>query len=272
MLTPKASSSQPPTLSRPLALAFFGMLPRWEQAPRSELCEKPGIDVLTHLVLPALRDRVLRTALRSRNDRTTASSGFDAVHVYAHTFDTANSSSGCGPSLHTNILAALREAFASMANEVTVQALTITSHTSALVHPHMQALRRRFNTAPEVYMRRHTALFSMERAVDLLKESGGTPVILLRWDTVFFAPAAFHKLNFALLYRANWCTAVNIRSPGAAESCVVMRSFTSHDCAIAPTSLASAADGDTPGVPDYWFAGNANLMRLFVGGGGFPSV
>ena len=263
-----------PTPARPpsvLALAFFGMLPRFYQEKSSDTCKQAGVDVLAGLVLPALRDLVLRTALRPKDNERPArgSGGFDAFHVYAHTFDTATigyTPSSCD--LRTTVLSALHEAFESI-DEVAVRALTVTHHASALAHPHIQALRRRYN---EAHSRRHTALLSMERAVSLLSEPGGTAVLLLRWDCIFFAPTAFHKLNYALLYRANWCTA---RSAGASGGgCYTMSAFASTDCGQADQdnalsdAAAAHAETDTPGAPDYWFAGNATSMRLFVGGAG----
>ena len=233
---------------RLLAITFYGMLPRFNrEAPSPATCEKAGLDVLAHLVLPALRDRVVRTALRST---TGNDGGFDKVHIYGHTFDIANKSQ-C--SLRMSLLSTLHSTFGpSMIGVVDVLALGATNLALAMASAPIQALHKRY---PESIAHRHIDLFSMEQAVGLLTNgmAGTTPVLMLRWDCIFWAPTSLHTLNYHLFYRANWCAAT--RSPAVPGECIPMK----------PTSIPGCTAGnasDAPGVPDYWFVANASAMRL----------
>jgi hypothetical protein len=192
------------------ALCFFGSLPRFQRRD-SGTCKSLGKDVqvLHQLVLPLLRDRVLRPSA--------ASATFDEVAVYGHTWNLAN----C-PGLNATLKRVLEEKLSSDTGE---WALTVHAVIATLLatNPQLQNLSKW--TIPFIQpARRLVSLESIELSLSLLSRAATHPVLLLRWDVLYFSPFDLSSLNYSLFYRANWCAAVKAQR-GAQSACVPLENF-----------------------------------------------
>ena len=231
-----AASAQPGEMT--YALCFYGSLPRF-MSQISTTCTSLGAEIkrLREQVLPLLRDRVLRPSAAS-------ASSFTRVAVYGHTWNPANCAN-----LTSTLKSLLEEGLGGGVGEwsLTVPALTATG---PIPSPHIQNINITHPFFPLISpTTRLHGLQSIEQSLSLLPRDATHPVLLLRWDVLFFSPFDLTALNYSLFYRANWCQAT--KAPRATPSaCVPLEDFNASGC----------ASGE--GVPDFWFAGTATNMRL----------
>jgi len=97
------------------------------------------------------------------------------------------------------------------------------------------------------------AVASVERGLALWHDRSSAPMLLLRWDTVFFTPFQPSALNWSLFYQANWCRSTRATGSPALGDCYQLTEFRDRWCPDA-------------GSPDYWLASNVSSMRrVFIG-------
>ena len=278
-----AADGDAPT--RVAALAFFGLLPRWDKrfhdnatdaAHASSACAD-SLHVLEHYVLPIMRHRVVQPA-------TSRDSVFSELHVYGHTWE-RRPGCGCNDALPGMLKRTLGDV-----NGVKMKSILATPPPRELPSDYGWPPRATLSwqNLTDVYLRDRvylTALVSIKWVLALVRGQtvdGGYPagdmnlpwwasplstrsgrgvggadvVVLMRWDAIFYTHFAWSELNWSLLYRANWCI-VNVHEEQDANGCKGLLPFAGSRRAVKNHCPA----GD---VPDYYFASNASVMfRVF---------
>ena len=230
-------------------MVFFGLLPRLRHVvvhasnstgthgsdPPPDKCGSStasGIRQLTEAVLPWLCKSVVVP--------TVTSQGFASVRLYGHTWA---HSPECRDQLTDELHAALHNTFQRVHGVHLLRSNIVatplpTRSTTNLTEATFQLLAK---------MNYLHAFLSIKHALALLpRRDTALPVLLLRWDAVFFTDFQLGRLDWSLFYKANWCTTELTADPAG---CRRLQSPHIHRC--------PAADS-----PDFWFAANSSSMNL----------
>ena len=277
-----------PADERVAALAFFGLLPRWdkkfhdnktEAAQAASACAATldSLRALEHNVLPITRYRVVQPA-------TSKYSGFSELHVYGHTWELTE---GCG--CKSELPDVLKRTLSDM-NGVKIKSILSTPRPRELPKdygwPPQQNMS--WQNVSDVWLRDRvylSALVSIKWVLALVRgqtidgdyptgdrnppwwdsplsakppttTGGADVVVLMRWDAIFYTQFAWGELNWSLFYRANWCI-VNVHDEQDDNGCKGLLPFKGSYRAM----KNHCGGGD---VPDYYFASNATVMhRVF---------
>lgn len=258
-----------------LAVAFYGMLPRFQNSrcsrhghrcrPIEQSCTelRTSIETLSQVVLPSLLDRALRPSLAG---------GFMEVQVYGHTYLSMNRST-CMEDLE-RILSETLHRWSLQERYLHIRAVSVTSSENLVAKNPILSDVKELVSSNETLARylepfaRLNSLLSINACLALLPPlpSDELFVLLVRWDIIFFVDANFAILNQALFYRANWCSA-QIPQVAAAHNRVTTHSHLCHSLTTFHGAYGCPFEGDAsttsaPGVPDYFFFANVSAMRM----------
>ena len=247
-----AAEVQVTAAGRTIALLFFGLLPRFNDEAYSALASSSthnedcrlfdtGMQALERRVLPAVLEHVVKPSVEQAHT--------SEVHIYGHTWLPTRWS--CGKRISHSLRELLGRGLAQSSNVRVRDILT-----SASTAPSDEKLALLLSNAPYLNVFR-----SIEQGLGLLPRRSEMPVLLIRWDVLFFSRVELRRLNWNLFYRANWCFIDTDAPPTTAphqntagESCV----------RVSTTSRRNDCGGS--GSPDFWFAANASSHRLMFSG------
>ena len=182
-------------LSARLQLLFYGLIPRLHHDNSLNMtCAsfRAKLATVEHIVLPPLLENVLLPATaRTQTDAL----HFNAVDVYGHTWRLAQEP--CTDFSQDEMLQTTVER-GLVAPQVKTRSIVLEfGQATSNYHPRVQ-----WALTTYAYL---NALVSIERAIKLLPLHSVSPVLLMRWDTIFLTRMHLSTLNWQLFYRVNFC-------------------------------------------------------------------
>ena len=241
-------------LSARLQLLFYGLIPRLHHDNSLNMtCAsfRAKLATVEHIVLPPLLENVLLPATaRTQTDAL----HFNAVDVYGHTWRLAQEP--CTDFSQDEMLQTTVER-GLVAPQVKTRSIVLEfGQATSNYHPRVQ-----WALTTYAYL---NALVSIERAIKLLPLHSVSPVLLMRWDTIFLTRMHLSTLNWQLFYRVNFCMT---SGPASGNGVVVGGSRAPHPNRCEPLQFfGDITCRPGQGTGDYWFAGNLTAMILVFEG------